>query len=202
MALGHYQQTSLTNAGTLLEGGFRMGIATAAVMFAGGSVQTVLGIGNLTSIQENIELSTTQAGNSNMPVERVASQTLTVNFELLEFWAPTFDLIRGSGLDTTGYTASTYITGTPTARSISTGGLDTLGTMSYVFENVTMVSGATAKTVLIVYKARIAQGLAFTSKTDHDTDPVMVYPFVLTAELDTSRTKGDQLFIIESELGV
>jgi len=202
MALGHYQQTSLTNAGTLLEGGFRMGIATAAVMFAGGSVQTVLGIGNLTSIQENIELSTTQAGNSNMPVERVASQTLTINFELLEFWAPTFDLIRGSGLDTTGYTASTYITGTPTARSISTGGLDTLGTMSYVFENVTMVSGATAKTVLIVYKARIAQGLAFTSKTDHDTDPVMVYPFVLTAELDTSRTKGDQLFIIESELGV
>jgi len=202
MALGHYQQTSLTNAGTLLEGGFRMGIATAAVMFAGGSVQTVLGIGNLTSIQENIELSTTQAGNSNMPVERVASQTLTINFELLEFWAPTFDLIRGSGLDTTGYTASTYITGTPTARSISTGGLDTLNTMSYVFENVTMVSGATAKTVLIVYKARIAQGLAFTSKTDHDTDPVMVYPFVLTAELDTSRTKGDQLFIIESELGV
>jgi len=202
MALGHYQQTSLTNASTLLEGGFRIGIATAAVMFEGGSVQTVLGIGNLVSIQENIELSTTQAGNSNMPVERVASQTLTVNFELLEFWAPTFDLIRGSGLDTTGYTASTYITGTPTARSISTGGLDTLGTMAYVFENVTMVSGATAKTVLIVYKARIAQGLAFTSKTDHDTDPVMVYPFTLTAELDTSRTKGDQLFIIESELGV
>ena len=59
MALGHYQQTSLTNASTLLEGGFRMGIATAAVMFEGGSVQTVLGIGNLVSIQENIELSST-----------------------------------------------------------------------------------------------------------------------------------------------
>jgi len=203
MALGNYQQTSLTNAGTLLEGGFRMGVAASAASFAGGGMGTVLGIGNLTSIQENLELSTTQAGNSNMPVERVASQTLTVNFELLELWTTTFDMIRGTGLDTeNAATASTYITAAGTVNVISTGGLDTLTEKAFIFENTTMVSGATAVTVLIVYKAKISQGLAFTAKTDHDTDPVMVYPFTLTAELDTARTKGDQLFIIESELGV
>lgn len=203
MALGNYQQTSLTNAGSLLEGGFRLGVAASAAAFVGGSLGTVLGIGNLISIQENIELSTTQAGNSNMPNERVANQTLTVNFELLEFWLPTFDSIRGGSLDTeNAATAATYINGTPTANTFSTGGLDTLAEKAFIFENTTMVSGATAKTILVVYKAKIQQGLTFTAKTDHDSDPVMVIPFTLTGELDTVRTKGDQLYYIESELGV
>lgn len=203
MALGNYQQTSLTNAGTLLEGGFRLGVAASAASFAGGSVGTVLGIGNLTSLQENIERSTTQAGNSNMPEERVATHTLSISFELLEFWPTTFDAIRGGALDTeNAATAATYIDGAPTANTFSTGGLSTLTEKAFIFENTTMVSNATAKTILVVYKAKIEQGLAFTPKTDHDTDPVMVYPFTLVGELDTARTKGDQLFFIESELGV
>ena len=44
--------------------------------------------------------------------------------------------------------------------------------------------------------------MTFTPKTDHDTDPAMVIPFTLTGELDTTRAAGDQLFYIESELGV
>lgn len=203
MALGHYQQTSLTHAGTLLQGGFRMGVAASAASFAGGSLGTVLGIGNLTGITENIERSTTQAGNSDMPEEVVANHTLTVTFELLEFWPTTFDLIRGGSLDTeNAATAATYINGTPTANTFSTGGLNTLSAKSFIFENTTMVNGATAVTLLVVYKAKIEQGLTFTPKSDHDTDPAMVIPFTLTAELDTARTKGDQLYYIESELGV
>lgn len=203
MALGSYQQTSLTNAGTLLQGGFRLGVAASAASFVGGSLGTVLGIGNLTGITENIEKSTTQAGNSNMPEAVVANHTLTVNFELLEFWPTTFDAIRGGSLDTeNAATAATYIDGTPTANTISTGGLNTLTGKAFIFENTTMVSGATAKTLLVVYKAKIEQGLVFTPKSDHDTDPAMVIPFTLTGELDTARTAGDQLFYIESELGV
>lgn len=203
MALGHYQQTSLTNAGTLLQGGFRMGVAASAASFVGGSLGTVLGIGNLTGITENIERSTTQAGNSDMPEEVVANHSLTVTFELLEFWPTAFDAIRGGSLDTeNAATAATYINGTPTANTISTGGLNTLTPKAFIFENTTMVSGATAKTILVVYKAKIEQGMTFTPKTDHDTDPAMVIPFTLTGELDTARTKGDQLFYIESELGV
>jgi len=203
MALGKFQQTSLTNAGSLLQGGFRLGVAASAAGFAGSSLGTVLGIGNLTNIQENIEMSTTQGGNSNMPEAVVANHTLTVNFELLEFWLPTFDNIRGGELDTeNSATASTYIDGAGTANVFSTGGLHALSAQSFAFQNVTLVNGATAVTILIVYKAKIAQGLAFTAKTDHDTDPAMVIPFTLTGELDTARAAGDQLFIIESELGV
>lgn len=202
MALGHYQQTSLTQAGTILQGGFRLGVAGSAGVFAGGSLGTILGIGNLTSVQENIERSTTQAGNSDMPAEVVTKQTLTVSFELLEFYLPTFDAIRGGDFDSENTsTASTYINGTPTANVLSSGGLNTLTAKAFAFENTTMVSGASAVTILVVYKAKLEQGLAFTPKGDEDSDPAMVTPFTLTAELDTSRTKGDQLFIIESELG-
>lgn len=203
MALGHYQQTSLTNAGTMLEGGFRLGVAASAASFVGGSLGTVLGIGNLTSITENIERSTTQAGNSDLPEERVATHTLTASFELLEFWPSNFDAIRGGDLDTeNSATAATYIDGTPTANTFSTGGLGTLTSKAFIFENTTLVSNATAKTILVIYKAKIEQGITFTAKSDHDTDPVMVIPFTLTGELDTARAKGDQLFYIESELGV
>ena len=202
MALGHYQQTSLTNASTLLQGGFKLGVAASAASFTGGSLGTVLGIGNMTSITENIEKTTTQAGNSNMPDKLIAVHTVTASFELLEFWPPSFDAIRGGGLDTeNAATAATYLSA-GTVNSISTGGLNVLTAKAFIFENTTMVSGATAKTVLVLYKATIEAGITFTAKSDHDTDPAMVMPFTLTGELDTSRTAGDQLFFIESELGV
>lgn len=203
MALGKYQETSLTNAGSLLEGGFRMGTAGTAGVFAGGSIGTVLGIGNLTGWTENIEKTTTQAGNSDQPDVRVANQSVTITFDMLEFWPPSWDAIRGTGLDTENSpTASTYIGGLGTANTITSGGLNTLTGKAFAFENTTVVSNATAVTVLIVYLARIEAGLAFTPKTDHDTDPIMVTPITLTAELDTSRTAGDQLWVIETELGV
>ncbi len=203
MALGHFQQTNLTNAETLLQGGFKLGVAASAAAFVGGSLGTVLGIGNLTSIQENIEKTTTQAGNSDQPEKQVAVHTITASFELLEFWPPSFDAIRGGGLDSeNAATASTYIDGTPTVNTLSTGGLNVLTEKAFIFENTTMVAGTTAVTLLILYSATIEQGLAFTAKTDHDTDPAMVLPFTLTGMLETSRVAGDQLFIIESELGV
>lgn len=206
MALGHYQATSLANAGTLLQGGFTLGVAATAGIFEAGSLGTTLGIGNLISLTENLERTTTQAGNSNLPEELVANHTIAVNFEMLEFWPPSFDEIRGGSLDTENEaTAGTYVGGGGTAgtvNTISTGGLNTLTPMAFIFRNITMVSGATAETVFVVYRAKIEAGMTFTAKTDHDTDPVMVVPFTLTGEIDTGRTAGDQLFYIESELGV
>jgi len=203
MALGHYQQTTLANAGTLLQGGFQMGVAATAGIFGAGSLGTTLGIGNLVSLTENIERTTTQAGNSQLPEEKVANHTITINFELLEFWPTYFDEIRGGSVDTVNAaTANTYIAASGTANTFSTGGLSTLNPKAFIFKNTTMVSGATAITVLVVYRAKIEAGMTFTAKTDHDTDPVMVYPFTLLGEIDTGRTAGDQLFYIESELGV
>lgn len=116
MALGHYQQTAQTVSGCTLLGGWEMARAATSGTFEGatafGSGCTILGIGNLTGFTENIEMSTTQAGNSNMPEKVVAVHTATFNFELLEFYLPTFDEIRGGSLDTeVQETASTYLTG-------------------------------------------------------------------------------------------
>jgi len=186
MALGKYQQTSLTHAGSILQGGFRLGVAASAASFVA-SVGTVLGIGNLTSFTENIEKTTTQAGNSDMPEPAIANHTVTVAFELLEFWPLNFAMARGSGAAGSGgcdimnsATASVYITGTGTANVFSTGGLSVLTPKAFCFENTTLVSGATAVTKVIVYKARLESGMAFTPKSDHDTDPAMVIPFTLT----------------------
>ena len=203
MALGNFQQTSLTNAGSLLQGGFLLQVAASAATFAAGCSGTILGIGNMTNMQENIEKTTTQAGNSNAPDKLVATHTITASFELYEFWPPNWDSIRGGAIDTeNAASASTYIDGGGTSNIFATGGLNVLSAMAFSFQNTTMVAGATAVTVLILYKATIEQGLAFTAKSDHDTDPAMVMPFTVTGELDTSRTAGDQLFIVETELGV
>lgn len=201
MALGHFQQTAMAVSGTTLLGGCQMGIAASAASFAGGSMGTVLGIGNMTGFTENLEMTTTQAGNSNEPDKVIAKHTLTIAFELLEFYTPNWDKIRGGSLDTeTSATAATYLTGT--VNTFSTGGLSAIGEKALIFRNAKMVAGATTETVLVVYKAKIEAGVIITPKSDHDTDPVMVLPFTMTGELDTTRTAGDQLFITETELGV
>jgi len=214
MALGHYQQTDLTITGCTLIGGWKMATAPTSGVFEGatafGSGATILGIGNLTGFTENIEMTTTQAGNSNMPEKVVANHSATITFELLEFYLPTFDEIRGGSLDTENQaTASTYLTGVGgagagsagTVNTISTGGLNAIDEAAFAFYNVRMEAGATVETIIVIHKARISAGLTFTPKTDHDTDPVTVFPFTLEAELDTSQTAGNQLYVIETELG-
>jgi len=200
MALGHYQVTSLLTAGTILQGGFRLGVAASAAGLVG-SGGANLGIGNLTGFTENVEMTTTQAGNSNLPVKVIATHGLTITFELLEFYPPRWRTIRGGSADVYAGTASTYINGTPTAHTFSTGGLNDVHGQAFAFQNNTIVGGLTASTVLIVYNAKIEQGMAFTPKSDNDTDPAMVIPFTLTGELETSRTLGDQLYRIETQLG-
>jgi len=223
MALEHYQQAALAKSGTTLLGGYKMIVAGTASTAAGaatsglfkldttyGSASTILGIGNLTGFTENLEFTTTQAGNSNEPDKAVAGHTLTITFDLLEFYLPNWDIIRGSQLDTeNSATVSTYLAGVGgagagsagTVNTISTGGLTAIGWKAYAFYNQKMVAGVTAETVIIVHKAKIETGMVLTPKSDHDTDPVMVTPITLTAEIDTSQTAGEQLFVIESELG-
>ena len=194
-----------------------MATASASSMFelgvTFGSGCTILGIGNLTGFTENIEMSTTQAGNSNMPEKVIAVHGATITLELMEFYLPSFLIVRGNSADV-GYasgslSASTYLAAVGgagagsggTVCTFSTGGLNTVNEMAFAFYNVRMEAGATVETILVIHKARISQGLTWTPKTDHDTDPVTVFPFTLEAELDTSQTAGNQLYAIETELG-
>ena len=216
MALGHYQQTAEAVSGTTLLGGWQMaaagtvgttvsaatgGMFLAFTTFASGC--TVLGIGNLTGFTENLEFTTTQAGNSKEPDKKVANHTATITFDMLEFYPPNWDIIRGTNLDTSVVsTAGTFMGASPaTANTFSTGGLTAVDARAFAFYNTKMVAGTTVGTIICVYKAKAEVGLAWTPMSDHDTDPVMVTPITITAELDTTRTAGDQLFVIETEMG-
>jgi len=214
MALGTYQQTAQTVSGCTLIGGWKMARAATSGVFEGatafGSGATILGIGNLTGFTENIEMTTTQAGNSNMPEKVVANHSATITFEMLEFYLPTFDEIRGGSLDSEqAATASTYLTGVGgagagsagTVHTIATGGLNTVNESAFAFYNIRKSGTATVETIIVVHKARISAGLTFTPKTDHDTDPITVFPFTIEAEIDTAQTVGNQLYVIETELG-
>lgn len=216
MAGGHYQQKAAAVSGTTLMGGWAMAVAgtvgtavgaATAGLFEGfttfGSGQTILGLGNLTGLTENIEKMTTQAGNSNEPDQDVVNHTATITFEMLEFYPPNWDIIRGGNLDISVVaTAGTYIGTSPgTCNIYSTGGLSSIDPKAFAFYNTKLVAGSTVGTIIIVYRARIETGMIFTPKSDHDTDPVMVLPITLTAELDTDRTAGDQLIYTETEMG-
>jgi len=197
----HYQNTGLTNAGTLLQGGWAMYVAATAGSLAAAS-GTNIGLGNLTGVTENIENFTVQAGNGPDPLEGLADQTVTVTFDTIEFYPSNFNVIRGDEIDTYG-TASvgTYVTG-GSVFTISTGGFTEIGQCALKFVNHKLVSGATVETVIIFYKCFLNQGLSFTPKSDNDEDPVTVIPWTLTAKVDTARTAGDQLYKIETELGI
>lgn len=220
MALGHFQQTAMAKTAATILGNYQLIVAgtvgtaanaatsgmfvpaTSASTFGSGC--TILGIGALTGFTENLEFTTTQAANSKEPDKAVANHTLTITFELLEFYPPNWDIIRGSELDVeNSATASTYLdAGSATVNTWSTGGLTAIGWKAYAFYNTKMIAGTTVETVIVVHKAKIETGHAFTPKTDHDTDPVMVIPFTLTAELDTAQTTlGTQLYYIETEIG-
>ena len=193
----HYQNTGLTNAGTLLQGGWKMEVGASAGNLV--SSGTNIGLGNLTSITENVEPFAVQAGNGPDPLEGIAEHSVTINFETIEFYPPTWDEIRGQNFDTENQaTAGTYVSGT--ANIISTGGFTELTSVAMRFTNTKLVTGASVATVIVFYKCTITQGLSITAKSDNDEDPVTVIPFVMEAKVDTGRTAGDQLYIIETQM--
>ncbi len=194
----NYQNTGLTQAGTLLQGGWKMEVAASAGNLVASG--TNIGLGNLTSVLENIEPFSVQAGNGPDPLEGIAEHTATINFETIEFYPSTWDQIRGGNFDTeVTSTAGTYVSGT--ANTFSTGGFTELTPVALRFTNTKLVSGASVATVIVLYKCTITQGISWTAKSDNDEDPVTIVPFVIEAKPDTLRTVGDQLYIIETQMG-
>jgi len=192
--MAEYQNTGLTASGTTVIGSALVKVAATPNALSSG---TNIGLCRNIVLTENITPYTTQADNGPDPLEGVSEHTATITFDLLEFHPPTFDEIRGGDLDTeVTSTAGSYITGT--VNTISTGGLTALTDKSYLFQNVKTVSGATVETVIVVYKAHLNAGMAFNFQSDNSDDPLLAVPCTLEAVCDTTRTKGDQLFLIET----
>ncbi len=195
--MAHYQ-TTMQQSGTLLQGNALIKVAASAGTLVASGVN--VGIGQFTGFTENITPFTVQAGNAADPIEGISEHTLTVTFDLLEFYLPTFDTLRGGNLDLqTNPSVGTYITG-GSVQSFSTGGLTELTAIALMIHNTKIVSSATVETIFVGYKGTIDQGITFTPKSDNDEDPIAVFSWAVTFELDTGRTSGDQLYIVETEM--
>lgn len=193
----YFQNTGLTKSGTLLLGSAKIEIAASV-----GASFTNLGLARAVNVTEQVTKFSVQADNGPTPIHGVADQTVELSFDLLEFYLPSFDEIRG-GIDTQAETsAGTWITGSTTIQQMKTGGLSEMTPKVYKFTNYKMVSSATVETVIVVYSSTITEGLTLAFQADRAEDPVMPIPFRLMGELDASRTRGDQLMIIETEMGV
>ncbi len=134
-----------------------------------------------------------QAGNAPDPIEGIASETCTVDFDMLEFDASVLTQIHGGLI--TASTASSTIT-------ISAGGAadNIITPQVFRFTNQRTIDGSTVATILTVFKATIDNGPQFTFKSDNDADPIMVMPCVITGKVDTSLDAGEQLYTISHDL--
>jgi hypothetical protein len=194
--MAHYQNAAATTSNSALIGGFTL--YTGATV---GVATTNLGLGRNINITENLTTYTSQADNGIDPAHGVSRHTATITFELLEFYIPNIDAVRGTGFDTdTNPSVGTYITG-GSVQALSTGGFSELTARAYKFTNYKLVSAATVETAIVFYKAYLNAGMAMTFKSDNDDDPINVYPVTLEAICDSSRAAGDQLYKIETEIG-
>ena len=177
-----------------------LGSALIQIGATAGVATTNVGLARNIQIAENIGKVWAQSDDSVNPLGRSSQHTVAVNFELLEFWPPYMDELRGGNFDTENEaTAGTYVAGT--ANVISTGGETKLSPLAIKLTNNTLQSGATTQTVIVIYSATVEEGLNMALRSDNTSDPILPLPMSFSGRLDNGRSSGDRLYIIESELG-
>ena len=167
-----------------------LGNCTVEVASSVGATFINIGAGILNAFKHVPEMYDTQAGNAPDPIEGVANETVTVDFEMIEYDSSVMAVMHG-GLFTSTTTSS--------VATIHAGGLadTTIASRAWRFTNTRRNdAGATVQTILTLYKAYLDTGPSFTFKSDNDTDPIMVMPGTLTAKIDGALTAGQQLYKI------
>jgi hypothetical protein len=95
-----------------------------------------------------------------------------------------------------------YVIGAIAKRKLTSGGLATITSIMFRLTNKQIVGGVAKYRKWVVYSATINSGLNLAFKASGDADSRLETPFSIVAQLDTSRTEGDQLFYIEDEVGI
>jgi len=200
--MANLQNSAPVHSGTALLGNYIMEWAASSGVLSSSAVN--LGLGALTGFTETWEKYAAQEANGPAMIEGVATHTLQITFDLFEFWPVNFDNLRGGNFDveTASTSAAFHGTGASTGiNAFSTGGKTTLSPGCIKLTNYSFNNGSTSETVIVVYKAYADAGMTLAIKTDSDTDPVNATQWTIIGKLDTARTKGDQLFKIETDLG-
>ncbi|GAG75600.1 unnamed protein product, partial [marine sediment metagenome] len=95
----------------------------------------------------------------------------------------------------------TYIYAAVASRKLSSGGKTTISPRYWKFTNRKLVDSAVKERIIYIYSASLGAGLAMAFASDNADDPITPIPVSLTAKLDVDRTEGDQLFLIEDQVG-
>ena len=108
----------------------------------------------------------------------------------------------GSAYDATSSLVISYSYDKVVQNILKSGGKSTVTPKWFKFTNAQVVNGTTKYRYITVYSAAINEGLNLAFKSSNDTDPVLECPISLIATIDATRTVGDQLFMIEDNVGV
>jgi len=174
-----YQNSSVTS-NKLILGNCKIETSASA---AGTYVN--LGAGIVSSFTHTPEFYDVQAGNAPDPIEGVASETATIEFELIEYDGSVLSAIQ-CGI--TEYSATSALS------TLTAGGNQEVTSRAFRITNTRTISSTTVETILTVYKATMQTGLTINFKSDNDTDPIAIMPGTIVAKVDATRSEGDQLF--------
>jgi hypothetical protein len=88
------------------------------------------------------------------------------------------------------------------SNRLSSGGLAAPAARWYRLTNIKLISGVTKYRYIYIYSAFLNGGMNLAFKSDNDADPVLEAPLSILGKVDTTRTAGDQLFLIDDQQGV
>jgi hypothetical protein len=96
----------------------------------------------------------------------------------------------------------TYRYGDVKTNKLTSGGLSTIASKWFRLTNKQVVSGVSKYRYLVVYSGSLNAGMNLAFKSSNEADPILEMPVSILAELDATRTAGDQLFMIEDSVGI
>lgn len=182
-----YHQNSSVDSTKLIIGNAK--IETAATVAAS---YVNLGAGIVSAFTHTPTMYDVQAGNAPDPIEGIAEEVCTVDFELIEYDASVLSAMS-CGIVTQ--------TSTTVLSTLVAGGNSTVTPRVFRITNTRIVSGATKETILTVFKATLKTGITINFKSDNDEDPLAVIPCQIEGKVDSTLSVGSQLYSITRTLG-
>ena len=152
-----------------------------------GGTYVNLGAGIVNSFTHSPEFYDVQAGNAPDPIEGVATETATIELELIEYDGSVLSAIHCGLISESS---------TTTLSTITAGGNQELTPRAFKLTNTWISGTTTVETILTVFKGTMKTGPTFNFKGDNDTDPIAVIPCTIEAKLDSSLSAGSQLYTI------
>lgn len=177
-----FYQNSSVSSNKLIVGNAK--IETAATV---GGPFVNLGAGMVSAFVHTPTMYDVQAGNAPDPIEGVAEEVCTVDYELIEYDASVLSAIS-CGLVTQ--------TSTSVLSTLKAGGNATLTPRVFRITNTRMIGAVTCETILTIFKGTTTNGISINFKSDNDADPIALMPGQIEGKIDSTLSVGSQLYTL------